>query len=95
VHGDVSRAAGDPGTVSSVGGEIARRRNGGLLFDVGGELERLDRNESDFNDVGMIVDDVDARRPMDDERRVELTRLGEEPEAIESMDDLLLDGREM
>jgi len=66
-----------------------------LLFDVDGELERRDRNESDFNDVGMIVDDVDARRPMDDERRVELALLEEEPDAIESIDDLFLDGREM
>ena len=92
---DASRAAGDAGIVSSVGGEIARRRNGGLLFDVGGELERRDRNESDFTDVGMMVDDVDARRPMDDERRVELALLEEEPDAVESIDDLFLDGREM
>ena len=76
-------------------GAIARRRNGGFLFDVGGEFERRDRNESDFNDVGMIVDDVDARRPMDDERRVELALLEEEPDATESIDDLFLDGREM
>ena len=95
VHGDASRAAGDAGIVSSVEGAIARRRNGGLLFDVGGELERRDRNESDFNDVGMIVDDVDARRPMADERRVELALLEEEPDATESIDDLFLDGREM
>lgn len=81
--------------VSSAGGEMARRRNGGLLFGVGGELERRDRNESDFNDAGIVVDDVDARRPMDDERRVELALLEEEPDAIESIDDLFLDGREM
>lgn len=66
-----------------------------MLFDVGGELERRDRNESDFTDVGMMVDDVDARRPMDDERRVELALLEEEPDAVESIDDLFLDGREM
>lgn len=81
--------------VSSAGGEMARRRNGGLLFGVGGELERRDRNESDFNDAGIVVDVVDARRPMDDERRVELALLEEEPDAIESIDDLFLDGREM
>lgn len=81
--------------MSSAEVAIARRRNGGLLFDVGGELERRDRNESDFNDVGMIVDDVDARRPMADERRVELALLEEEPDATESIDDLFLDGREM
>lgn len=62
-----------------MGGEIATRRKGGFLLGQvsnggggdGGKLERRDRNEPDFDDF----DDVDARRPVEDERRVELALL--------------------